>query len=138
MKKAWTALFNVSCQPALAMLSVRQRKQDMVLLFRNWKQTAMLFSKVRVLSLLAERQVGYFYLEVLGVKKDISKALYWTERAANHGDRDGQCNLAWFYEKGIGVEKSIEKAKYWYKESALQGHDLSIKKCEKLEKNIHQ
>lgn len=22
---------------------------------------------------------------------------------AEHGDRDGQCNLAWFYENGIGI-----------------------------------
>lgn len=65
----------------------------------------------------------------LGVEKDISKAIYWTKRAADHGDRDGQYNLAWFYEEGIGVEIDIEKAQYWYKEAALQGHDLAIVKC---------
>lgn len=81
---------------------------------------------------LAECQVGYFYFEGLGTKKDIAKALYWTERAANHGDRDGQCNLAWFYEDGIGVEPDIEKAKFWYKKSAQQGHDMSIEKCKEL------
>lgn len=47
---------------------------------------------------LAECQIGYFYYEGLGVEKDLEKALYWTRRAAEHGDRDGQCNLAWFYE----------------------------------------
>ena len=81
---------------------------------------------------LAECQVGYFYLEGLGVEKDIQKALYWTERSANHGDRDGQYNLAWFYEKGVGVEINIEKAQYWYKKSALQGHDLAIEKCKEF------
>lgn len=81
---------------------------------------------------LAECQVGYFYLEGLGVEKDVLKAFYWTERAANHGDRDGQYNLAWFYEEGIGIEINIEKAQYWYKKSALQGHDLSIEKCKKF------
>lgn len=81
---------------------------------------------------LAECQVGYFYYEGLGVEKDLSKAFYWTERSANHGDRDGQCNLAWFYEEGIGVHVDMEKAKYWYKKSALQGHDLSIDKCKEL------
>lgn len=43
---------------------------------------------------LAECQVGFFYLEGLGTEKNAGKALYWTERAATHGDRDGQCNLA--------------------------------------------
>ena len=79
---------------------------------------------------LAECQVGYFYLEGLGVERDLSKALYWTERSACHGDRDGQYNLAWFYEKGIGVKPDLEKAKHWYRMSALQGHDLAVKKCE--------
>lgn len=85
---------------------------------------------------LAECQVGYFYFEGLGVEKDLSKAFYWTQRAANHRDRDGQCNLAWFYEEGIGTSIDIEMAKYWYKESALQGHDLSIEKCKNLDIHI--
>ena len=42
---------------------------------------------------LAECQVGYFYYRGLGVEKDLAKALYWTQRAAEHGDRDGQYNL---------------------------------------------
>lgn len=66
------------------------------------------------------------------MEKDIVKAFYWTERAANYGDRDGQCNLAWFYEEGIGVEIDIEKAKFWYKKSALQGNDLANEKCKAL------
>ena len=51
---------------------------------------------------LAECQIGYFYYEGLGVEKDLEKALYWTRRAAEHGDRDGQYNLAEFYEDAIG------------------------------------
>ena len=47
---------------------------------------------------LAECQVGYFYLEGYGVQKNLTQAFYWTERAAQHGDRDAQFNLGWFYE----------------------------------------
>ena len=78
---------------------------------------------------LAECQVGYFYYDGLGVEKDLEKALYWTQRAAEHGDRDGQCNLAWFYEDAIGVPQDLEKAKYWYHKAALQNHDLAMEKC---------
>ena len=78
---------------------------------------------------LAKCQVGYFYLDRIGVEKDLEKALYWTGRAAEHGDRDGQCNMAWIYEEGLGVEKDIEKVKYWYKQAALQEHNLAIEKC---------
>lgn len=81
---------------------------------------------------LAECQVGYFYLEGIGVEKDLKKALYWTERAAEHGDWDAQFNLAWFFEEGVGVEKDMDKAKYWYKQAALQGHDLALEKCKEI------
>lgn len=81
---------------------------------------------------LAECQVGYFYYDGLGVEKNLDKALFWTKRAAEHGDRDGQYNLAWFYEEGIGVEQNLTQAKYWYKQAALQNHDMAIEKCSEL------
>ena len=81
---------------------------------------------------LAECQVGYFYYDGLGVEKDLEQAWYWTQRAADHGDRDGQCNLAWFYEEGIGTEPDLDQAKYWYKLAALQDHDLAIEKCKEF------
>lgn len=82
---------------------------------------------------LAECQIGYFYLEGLGVQKDLAKAFYWTKRAADHGDRDGQYNLGLFYEDGIGVERDLGKAKIWYKAAAQQGQDLAIDKCRKYQ-----
>ena len=63
---------------------------------------------------LAECQVGYFYYDGLGVEKNLEKAVYWTRRSADHGDRDGQYNLAWFYEEGVGVERDSEQAVFWY------------------------
>lgn len=81
---------------------------------------------------LAECQIGYFYYDGLGVEKDLDKAVYWTRRAADHGDRDGQYNLAWFHEDAIGVEPDQEQANFWYRKAALQGHDLAIKKCREL------
>lgn len=81
---------------------------------------------------LAECQVGFCYLEGIGTEKDLEKALYWTKRSAEHGDRDGQCNLAWIYEEGLCGVQDIEEARYWYKKSALQDHDLSMEKCKEL------
>lgn len=78
---------------------------------------------------LAECQVGYFYLDGIGCKQDYKEALYWTERSAMHGDRDGQCNLAYIYENELGVKKDLEKIKFWYKQAALQNHELAIEKC---------
>lgn len=81
---------------------------------------------------LAECQVGYFYMEGLGVEKDMDQAFYWTQRAAQHGDRDGQYNLGWFYETGLGTDPSLELAKRWYRQAALQYHDLALEKCREL------
>ena len=81
---------------------------------------------------LAECQVGYFYYRGLGVEKDLAKALYWTQRAAEHGDRDGQYNLATLYETGEGVEKNMDEAKRWYLLAAQQKHREAISKCRKF------
>ena len=78
---------------------------------------------------LAECQVGFFYLEGWGVEKDPAKAFYWSDRAACHGDWDGQYNLAWMYENGVGTEPDAEKARQWYRAAALQGHEPAMKKC---------
>lgn len=81
---------------------------------------------------LAECQIGYFYYEGLGVERDLAKAVYWTRRAADHGNRDAQCNLAWFHEDAIGVERDMEQASFWYRKAALQDHDLATQKCKEL------
>ena len=81
---------------------------------------------------LAECQVGYFYYDGLGTEKNLEKAVYWTRRSADHGDRDGQFNLAWFHDAGIGVERDMEQAVFWYKKAAKQNHDLAVQKCKEL------
>lgn len=87
---------------------------------------------------LAECQVGYFYLEGIGAEKDLKKALYWTERAARHGDRDAQYNLAWMHEEGLGAEKDAETIRCWYKQAALQGSDIALEKCKELKIDLSQ
>lgn len=71
---------------------------------------------------LAECQVGYFYAQGLGVERDLDRALLWTRRAAEHGDRDGQFNLGCFYEEGTVLARDMEQAALWYQRAARQGH----------------
>ena len=66
------------------------------------------------------------------VQKDLARAVWWTRRAADHGDRDGQYNLARFCEDGVSVERDLEQAAFWYRQAALQGHDLAIDRCREL------
>lgn len=81
---------------------------------------------------LAECQIGYFYMQGLGVERNYTKALYWNQRAAKHGDRDAQCNLAEQYEKGLGIQPNPELAGYWYGISAKNGCRDAIEKCKAL------
>ena len=81
---------------------------------------------------LAECQIGYCYSEGLGVERDIEKALYWTRRAAEHGDWDGQFNLGCFYEEGTGTARDMDQAARWFREAARQGHALALEKCRML------
>lgn len=81
---------------------------------------------------LAECQVGYFYAQGLGVERDLDKALLWTRRAAEHGDRDGQFNLGCFYEEGTVLARSMEQAALWYQRAARQGHTEAAERCRAL------
>ena len=81
---------------------------------------------------LAECQVGYFYAEGLGVERDLDRALLWTRRAAEHGDRDGQFNLGCFYEEGTVLARSMEQAALWYQRAARQGHTEAAERCRAL------
>ena len=81
---------------------------------------------------LADCQVGYAYLEGIGIEKNLEKGLFYTRRAAGHGDRDAQYNLGCLYEEGTAVEKDLGKAIYWFDEAAKQDHDLAIHKIHEL------
>lgn len=81
---------------------------------------------------LAECQVGYFYAQGLGVERDLDRALLWTRRAAEHGDRDGQFNLGCFYEEGTVLARSMEQAALWYQRAARQGHTEAAERLRAL------
>ena len=81
---------------------------------------------------LAECQVGYFYAQGLGVERDLDRALLWTRRAAEHGDRDGQFNLGCFYEEGTVLARDMEQAALWYQRAARQGHTEAAERLRAL------
>ena len=81
---------------------------------------------------LAECQVGYFYAQGLGVERDLDRALLWTRRAAEHGDRDGQFNLGCFDEEGTALARSMEQPALWYQRAARQGHAEAAERCRAL------
>jgi hypothetical protein len=64
---------------------------------------------------------GNYELGCSGVKKDLSQAKYWYEKAAAQGLAVAQYNLGLMYATGNGVKQDLSQAKYWYEKAAAQG-----------------
>ena len=54
-------------------------------------------------------------------------------RAAEAGDADAQCDLAWSYDEGDGVEVDHKKAFCWYSKAAVPGYPKARKVLKTLE-----
>lgn len=78
---------------------------------------------------LAECQVGYFYLTGQGTAVDLDKALYWTKRAAEHGDPDAPNNL-----HSIARAKAGENFSFSDRFDTLNRGSMTLKLMEKKER----
>ncbi|GBC52516.2 kinase-like domain-containing protein [Rhizophagus irregularis DAOM 181602=DAOM 197198] len=61
-----------------------------------------------------------------GTEKNLEKAFYWYQKAAENGDKEAQFNLGVCYEERIGIEKDEVKASYWYQKAAQQGFSNAL------------
>lgn len=69
----------------------------------------------------AQFDLGLMYEYGKGTETDLTKALYWYEKAAEQGHAKGQSYTGSAYRRGAGVEKDYDKAFYWYEKAAGQG-----------------
>ena len=70
----------------------------------------------------AQFRLGSLYYNGDGVERNLDKAKYWWEKAAEQGDSDAQVSLGSMYLYGEGVEQDLEKARYWIEKSVEQGN----------------
>jgi len=75
----------------------------------------------------AQSNLGYMYLNGLGVERDYEKALYWYQLAVDQGSSFAQSKLGSMYEEGHGVERDYEKALYWFQLATEQGDNIAQK-----------
>src|SRR6267142_5043380 len=61
----------------------------------------------------AETFLAHIFDCGIGVRKDLSKAVFWYEIAARHNDVHAQSWLGYAYGNGIGVTKNLAKALFW-------------------------
>jgi len=66
--------------------------------------------------------LGGFYANGVGVKKDKKEAFKWYEKGAKDRDATSQYELGKFYDYGNVVQKDVNKAIKWYKKSADQNN----------------
>ena len=61
-----------------------------------------------------------------GFRQDFSKAVYYYELAAKHGNRQAQENLGYCYYYGRDMEPDYEKAFHYFALGAFDGHLISL------------
>ncbi|MEK6745094.1 MAG: tetratricopeptide repeat protein [Nitrospirota bacterium] len=66
----------------------------------------------------AQNNLGFFYSEGIGTRKDNNKALYWFKRAVSNGEIYACINIAKMYQDA----GNIKRAKMWLAK-AVQGGD---------------
>lgn len=79
----------------------------------------------------AQHEIGLRYTNGIGVKRNLSEAAAWYERAASQEFAPAQYRLGSLYEKGLGVKRDLINATNWYLRAAEQGnaramHNLAV------------
>lgn len=64
-----------------------------------------------------------------GTPKDMEKALYWYEKAAEQGHINAQFYCGWMNDNGEGTPQDKSKALQWYEKSAEQGNATAQFNC---------
>lgn len=75
-------------------------------------------------------QVGWRFLEGVGVTTNYDNALQWLRMAADSPFyiTEARYDLGRMYELGMGVDKDLAKAISWYEKAAQQGHQKAKEK----------
>ncbi|CAF1308891.1 unnamed protein product [Adineta ricciae] len=74
----------------------------------------------------AEHALGVRYYEGISVCKDFSLAVYWYQRAVDHGSAMAANNLGCMYLDGIGVSKDLQKAEELHELGAKRGNAVAM------------
>ena len=81
---------------------------------------------------MAQYNLGWYYMEGIGVDKDVKEAVEWYRKAAEQGISEAQYVLGACYQNGIVADKNITEAVKWYRKAAAQGHEKAMTALLKL------
>jgi hypothetical protein len=74
----------------------------------------------------AQRRLGHFYENGLGVEQSDIRAAHWYMRASAGGHAQAQFSIAVCLEEGRGMTTDDRSALNWHRAAAMQGHHLSM------------
>ena len=96
----------------------------------NGKETVEILTQMKKLAnagnIDAQRRLGNYYYDGVGVKKDYGEAVKWYEKAAQLGDSWSQNRLGEIYRDGKTGKIDAEKSKFYFISAAEQGNTGSI------------
>lgn len=70
----------------------------------------------------AQNQLGEFYAQGKGVKRDLAQAVVWWQKSARQGIEIAELHLGQAYLYGQGIARDYKQADYWLGKSADQGN----------------
>ena len=70
----------------------------------------------------AYNNLGYMYLNGLGVEQNYQNAFNWLLKAAEQGDAPAQNNIGMMYKDGKGVKQDYKQAIFWLSKSVAQDY----------------
>ncbi|CAG0124531.1 Secretory immunoglobulin A-binding protein EsiB [Rhodocyclaceae bacterium] len=77
-------------------------------------------------SAMAQRVVGKRYaLGVRGLERDMKKAAYWLQKAADRGDGEAQFMLGMIYSEGSGIPQDLVQAHMWLNLAGTSKQEVS-------------
>src|SRR5436190_248752 len=83
----------------------------------------------------AQFNLANSYYNGEGTEKNLEKAFYWYQKAAENGNNNAMYNLARCYKNREGTEKNLEKALHWYQKAAENGNNNAMNSLAKCYKN---
>ncbi len=81
----------------------------------------------------AQAQLGYMYLNGLGVETDYVEAMEWSNRAAAQGNAQGMEQIGSMYQNGLGVTQNLDEAGRWYTKARDFGSERAAALLEQTE-----
>ena len=113
-------LGRAKCKYGIAISNLKQNPEAALINFKDAFPALLLEAENN--DDFSQRMVScYYYFGNRGVQKDLTRAIYWLERAVSLGNIEATFDLAMCFENGDGVDVDIEKALSMYQKASNAG-----------------